>query len=683
MLIQCGRCLLCCTGLRLPRLQVNATFHAVFFVFEITSMETIEKQELTSLNITEHQREKLKTLFPEVFTEGEKIDWDKLQLTLGESIDVGKERFGMNWAGKSDCYKTIQQPSIATLLPACDESVDFDTTQNLFIEGDNLEVLKLLQKSYLGKVKMIYIDPPYNTGNDFIYPDDYKQSLQNYLEYSGQTDNGGRSFSTNKDTNGRFHSDWLNMMYPRLFLAKNLLREDGVIFISIDDNEVHNLRALFNEVFGEENFVGQVTICGNPRGRDYGGIARMHDYLLVYCKNLLDVVIQNIPDDNKEFPFTDERGGFELRELRNRNIAFNSENRPNLYYPFYINTKSVDINGLFEISLFKIDGWVELYPKVSQGYKTVWRWGKERSTKYLNTEIKAKSMMDGGFQIVEKYRESSRMARSIWADKDVNTEKGTLLVKELFENKVFSFPKPIGLIKRCLQMGSFEDSIILDFFAGSATTAHAVLDLNKEDGGNRKFICVQIPEPTDEASEAHKAGYKTIAEISKERIRRVINKIKTEHQNNSDMFKADISEMDLGFKVFKLAASNFNVWDSNIDKPEENIATQLEMFVEHINPQSSQEDILYELILKSGKSITQPIDKLDMEGKTVYSIENGDLLVCLEENLTQELLRAIAEHQPNRVICLDKAFAGENADALKTNAVQIMKSKGITNFRTV
>lgn len=453
----------------------------------------MERMNGETLNIVEDNIQKLKEIFPEVFNE-DKVDFEKLEAVLGEYKDNGTERYNFSWPGKSNAIRIAQTPSTGTLRPCKEESKNWDETQNLYIEGDNLEVLKLLQKSYYGKVKMIYIDPPYNTGNDFVYKDDFKDNIENYLAITGQKDEDGKKTTTNTESNGRYHSSWLNMIYPRLKLARNLLRDDGVIFISIDDNEVGNLQKICNEIFGEDNFIGQITVVGNPRGRDYGGVARMHDYILAYSKTN-KANINLIEDENNNFTMFDEIGGFELRELRNRNIKFNINNRPNLYYPFYINENSVDSNGLYDISLEPVAGWFKLFPLESQGVKTVWRWGKPKSLENLNINIKAKAMKNGSYQIVEKYRESKMMARSVWWDKNSNTEKGTLLLKELFNGKVFDYPKPVELIQRMIEMGSNYDEcdIIMDFFSGSATTSHAVIKQNLNDSGNRKFIMIQLP----------------------------------------------------------------------------------------------------------------------------------------------------------------------------------------------
>lgn len=637
--------------------------------------EEIEKLPLTSMDLKVHQLLKLKELFPEVFTERSKIDWEKLKLTLGEDIDTGKERFGMSWAGKADCYKTIQQPSVATLIPEREESVDFDTSENLFIEGDNLEVLKLLQKSYLGKVKMIYIDPPYNTGGDFVYPDNYNENLETYLAYTGQIDSEGKKFNSNTETDGRFHSKWMNMMYPRLFLAKNLLREDGLIFISIDENEVNNLRSICNEIFGEENFIESI-IWKNKFGAGAAtkGFISVHEYILCYSKYPINNIqgplsAEEVKKHTKKDAKFALRGPYRIQPVQTNSLG----DRPNLVYP-------INFNG------------VEIWPNKQ------WVWSKERMENAIaNDEVEILKTKDGysinSKQYLKNEKGELRKGKPTSLLNGPFTQEGTSEIRELFDKDIFTFPKPSNLIKYLTDLvvndDNKKDFIVLDFFAGSGSTAHAVLEQNKEDNGNRKFICVQLPQPTDETSEAYKAGYKTIAEISKERIRRVITKIKNEQKEKTakekeSLFGAEESpKIDLGFRVFKLSKSNFKVWNSSLQKESEAIQTALEIHTEHISPEATPEAILFELLLKSGFSLTTPIEQLTIEGKKVFSIAEGELLICLEDELTHELLKAIAELKPSRVICLDKSFKGDNADALKTNAVQIMKSKGVVNFRTV
>ena len=410
----------------------------------------------------------------------------------------------LNWIGKDKVVNHANDVPFHVL----ERKYSFDAqgnhekdngSQNKIIHGDNLLVLKSLLPEYEGKVKCIYIDPPYNTGNEnWIYNDNVKSpQIQKWIHQVVGKE--GEDLSR--------HDKWLCMMYPRLKLLRRLLADDGAIFISIDDNELYNLKFVCDEIFGANNFVGNITVVGNPRGRDYGGIARMHDYVLVYQKSQ-NLKLNLIEEEEKQFKMFDKYGGFELRELRNRNIRFNDENRPNLYYPFYVDVKSFDENGLSKISLNYQEGWKELYPAKSQGINTVWRWGKEKAAENLNINIMAKPMKNGSYMIVEKYRESRKMARSVWWDKDTNTEKGTLLVKEIFDSKVFDYPKPMEMIKRILEMGTKENSIVLDSFAGSGTTAHAVLKLNKEDGGNRKFILVEMEDYAER--------------ITAERVKRVI-----------------------------------------------------------------------------------------------------------------------------------------------------------------
>lgn len=631
-----------------------------------------EKLDLTSHNLPADKTAELLRLFPEIRTEGDKIDFDKLKLVLGQTVDVGKERYSMTWPGKADCFKTIQAPSTGTLLPAPEESVDFDTTENLIIEGDNLNVLKLLQKAYLGKVKMIYIDPPYNTGNDFIYPDNYAESLQTYLEYTGQVDAEGRKFGTNTDVEGRFHSRWLSMMYPRLYLARNLLSEEGMVFISIDDNEVDNLLKLCDEIFGEENFVGVFVINSSPSAIDYGHIAKQHDYVVFYAKNLLEANTNQLIEKEKEFKYTDKIGPFNIYPLYNGNVAFNPSNRPNLYYPFYLNPNNEIEEGFYEISLEKQDGWIEVFPVVSKkdGIQRIWRWGREKSKNNLNKEIIGYKTEDGEYRVVQKSRHTGKVIRSIQSDQDISSRRGTAEVEAIFGSKVFSFPKPIELVKKFISISMEDGDIALDFFAGSGTTAHAILDLNKQDDLNFKFILVQLPEATENKD------FPTISDITKERVRRVIKKLNDEEAGQLPMG----GKQDRGFRVFKLAESNFKGWEASAPKDGKALEKQLELHIEHVREGRTSEDILYEILLKSGFPLTTPTEKIELEGKAVYSVAGGGMLICLEKELSLEVVRAMAEKKPQRVICLDLGFAGN--DQLKANAVQIFKTKEVV-FKTV
>lgn len=648
---------------------------------DTTTLHPPEKLDLRSHDIAEEKRQALLRLFPEIRTEGGKIDFERLKLALGEAVDVGKERYGMHWPGKADCFKTIQMPSLGTLRPYPEESVNFDTTENLIIEGDNLEVLKLLQKSYLGKVKMIYIDPPYNTGNDFIYPDDYSESLQTYLQYTGQVDAEGKKFSTNTETDGRFHSKWLNMMYPRLYLARNLLREDGVIFISIDDHEGANLKKICDDIFGEENFLAQLSWRTDGNFDNQAKFKECHEYILVFGRNA-----DQFPHPPVVDPSTSQESKLFRAEIRNT-IVKNGPKNPvsdvelpegfpcelrdgmigprNDSWPHYLHAAHVQ-NGRLTAPVTVRSGWSSkelLLAFISQKCEPVPD-AREQQTRFLLSTT-------GAIEAI-KVR-SDRQSHVITTLSGFGgSQKATGEIQQLgvsFDD----YPKPTGLIKYFLQMNDGEDFITLDFFAGSGTTAHAVLDLNKQDGGNRKFILVQLPEPTG------RTDYPTIADITKERVRRVINK-----RNEEDAGKLDLDgaqQQDRGFRVFKLAESNFTPWNAEAPHDAAALEQQLELHVEHLREGRTAQDLLYEILLKSGFPLTTPVEPLQLAGKTVYSVASGALFLCLERALTLDVIRAMAERKPERVVCLDAGFAGN--DQLKANAVQIFKTKGVTSFKTV
>jgi len=613
----------------------------------------IEKLDLRSHAIADEKTDQLLNLFPEIRTEGGKIDFDQLKRVLGETVDPGKERYGMNWPGKADCFKTIQQPTIATLRPCPEESVNFDTTENLIIEGDNLEVLKLLQKSYIGKIKMIYIDPPYNTGSDFIYPDNYSESLQTYLEYTNQVDAQGKKFSTNTDKDGRFHSKWLNMMYPRLYLAKNLLREDGFIFVSIDDHEVLALKAMLNEMFGEENFIANVIWQKKyTRSNDAEFFSDNHDHVLVFCKDRSCAALNLQPrsEDQKAAysnPDNHPKGPWKATPLHAKSGSNNDS------YKF--------INGI------------------------VWSPPKGTFRRFSNQTMaqmdKNNEIWFGPDGLATPSRKSflsdvkdGVTPVTIWPYDEVgHNHEANNELKAILGDGIFDNPKPTRLISRMLELATSTgpEEIVLDFFSGSGTTANAVLKLNAIDNGQRKFILVQLPEPTDRPT------FKTIADIAKERTRRVIKKIKQEFKDNTVL-----KSFDLGFKVFKLDESNFKPWQTDLPindtKP---LIQQLELHVSHIRPGRSSDDILYEILFKSGFPLTTKVEKLKLVAKEVYSIAGGSMLLCLEDSLTHEVIKAMADLKPERVICLDESFAGN--DQLKTNAVQTMKARGVTSFKTV
>ena len=626
----------------------------------------IKKVDGKSLDIEAVDKEKLKAVFPQCFSEG-KLDIDKLLSLCGEYIDNDFEKYKFEWKGKSECYKIAGKRSTGTLRPCVQESVDFENTNNLYIEGDNLAVLKLLQNAYYRKVKMIYIDPPYNTGNDFVYEDDFKDPIAKYKEVTSQTT------KSNPETMGRFHTNWLNMMYPRLRLAANLLRDDGVIFISIDDNEVDNLKKLCNEVFGEENFVAQVIVQTNPRGRTFDRfIAKTHEYILVYTKNIDIDCLHEIPKDEKaisEYSKEDEHGKYRLLELRNRNPVFNRSNRPLMFYPLYADPKKLDV------SLTKTERHtVEVYPRNSQGEDGCWTWGLEKATNFTNLLV-ANLASTGKWSVFRKdYLEGTSLytkSKGLWLEKEMNHENGKEMMGSLFGKTPFDFPKSVDYIKKCLQLGTFgsEPQIILDFFSGSATTAHAVMQLNAEDGGNRQFIMVQLPELTDEKSEAYKAGYKNICEIGKERIRRAGAKIKAEHP-----------EVDMGFKVFKLDTSNLVKWDDTpiLDNNTQDLFTRMNNMVESIKTDRTELDVVYEVMLKLGIPVTYKIFETQVNGRKVYSIgEDGLVLVCLDKSnggITPEDITAMCDLAPAKIIAAENAFKD---DVALSNAYYISKDKGI------
>ncbi len=621
-----------------------------------------EKLALESLDISAERRDEILRLFPEARTDGGKIDFDQLKRALGEAVDAGKERYGLVWPGKAECFKTIQAPSLATLRPAPEESVNFDTTENLIIEGDNLEVLKLLQKSYLGRIKMIYIDPPYNTGNDFIYPDTYAESLQTYLQYTGQVDAEGRKFGTNTEADGRYHSKWLNMMYPRLYLARNLLRDDGLIFVSIDDTEVENLRRLCNEIFGEESFVTQFVwksrVSEDTRAKT--GVSSDHEYIVCYGA----AALRGAEKDTSKFanPDKDARGPWRSADLTG---LATKDARPNLHYDL-VNPETKINYGC------PPKGW--RYDPKTMAQKIVEKrilWPAD-STGRPRHKLFAQ-------EIASEFKNISSLIL------DVNTAQGTRELNEIFGEELFPFPKPSSLVRKFIEQAAGDDDIVLDFFAGSGTTAHAVLAENNERISSRKFILVQLPEPTRtkrpdgawEETAASRAGYLTVGDLTKERVRRVIDKLAKQEAESP---KLGHEKRDLGFRCFKLADSNFKAWDSGAPNDAAALGEQLTLHIQHVQKGRTGADILYEVLLKSGFPLTAPVEKLQLVGKEVFAVADGAMLVCLEHELTLDLIRAMAEKKPERAVCLDEGFAGN--DQLKTNAVQTFKNKGIV-FRTV
>jgi len=607
--------------------------------------------------------EQIEKLFPNVITEKQDkngklikaIDFDLLKQNLSDVVvDNEDERYRLDWPGKKASLLKANTPINKTLRPCMEESVDFENTKNLYIEGDNFEVLKILQESYLGKVKMIYIDPPYNTGNDFIYKDDFKVSNTEYDENIGAVDEEGDKLFKNTDSNGRFHSDWLSMMYERLVVARDLLTDDGVIFISIDDNEQANLKKVCDEIFGGENFLGLFIVNSSPSAIDYGHIAKTHDYTIFYAKNIDKTTTQHLPDENKIFKYDDDIGAFNLYPLYNGNVAFNPKTRPNLYYPFYLNPNNKLAEDFFEIGLEEKEGWIKVFPVISRkdGIQRVWRWGKPKSQNDLNKELVGYQTTDGEYRIVQKTRLTGKVIRSLQLDTEISSRKGTGEVEKLFNSKLFSFPKPTELIKRFITISTNSNDIILDFFSGSGTTAHSVFKLNSEDNGNRKFIIVQLPEETDPKLEAYKAGYKTIAEIGQERIRRSGKKIKEE---NND--KEGIEDLDIGFRVYKTASTNMK---DVFYHPEKLGQTDMLEQTFNIKADRTSDDLLTQVILNLGLELSLPIEKKQLstptKSQTVYFVQNNVLVACFDDNIDMTIVDEIAKVKPFKVVFKDASF---------------------------
>lgn len=612
----------------------------------------MERMNGETLNIVEDNIQKLKEIFPEVFNE-DKVDFEKLEAVLGEYKDNGTERYNFSWPGKSNAIRIAQTPSTGTLRPCKEESKNWDETQNLYIEGDNLEVLKLLQKSYYGKVKMIYIDPPYNTGNDFVYKDDFKDNIENYLEITGQKDGEGKKITTNTESNGRYHSNWLNMMYPRLKLARNLLREDGIIFMSIDENEMVNLKKIGDYIFGEENslqtLIWKKKYTGGKHSKTF---ADFHEYIVSYSKNinLLGDVLMDRPEDEKakfeyEDEYINERGKFYIRPLKS-----NLDPRPTLVYPIVMP-----------------DG---------TSIETQWIVAKETfNTMVEEGRILFKEKKDGNYQVYKKYYENDGGGKikipSIIDFVSNNDAKEEL--KKIFEinqtrDLPFQTPKPTKLIKFFVKCFTSKDDIILDFFSGSASTCDAIMQLNNEEKSKRKYIVVQIPECVNSNR------YKNICEIGKERIKKSGEKIKD-----------DQGDLDIGFKVFKLDSSNINKWDL---KDGEDIERKLYEMTENIKEGRTEEDILYEILLKYGIDLNMPIEEHNICGKKVFDIGFGAIIACLDNNITLDFVEGIGklkeelspEENECRVVFMDSGFA---TDSVKTNAIQILKRYNIEDVKSI
>ena len=633
----------------------------------------MDKMKMESPDMTVQSIDRIAALFPNCVTETvdedgkfkRAINFELLKQMLSPDVVEGDERYEFTWVGKKAAIVEANKPIRKTLRPCKEESKNWDSTENLYIAGDNLEVLKLLQESYLGKVKMIYIDPPYNTGNDFIYADDFMRSQQEENEQMGMYDEDENRLFKNTDTNGRFHSDWCSMIYSRLMLARNLLTEDGVIFISIDDNEAFNLKEICDEVFGSGNFVAQLAVQLNPRGRNLDRyVAKTHESVLIYVRDYLNTAsILGIEKEGKmvdEYNKTDERGAYRLIGLRNRNQAFNPVTRPNLYYPLYVNpcTRAV--------STVKTDSFTdEVFPDTPDGIKTCWTWMKKKveSENNLITAERTGSewrIYRKDYLISEDGTTATTLVKSLWTENTINNDYGKKAIKELFGANVMSFPKPPELIKRMASIGSHQDSTVLDFFSGSATTAHAVMQLNAEDGGHRKFIMVQLPEKCDEASEAYKAGYKNICEIGKERIRRAGDKIKSESPITTQ-------DLDIGFRVLKLDDTNMKDVYYAPDDYSQGLLAGLES---NIKEDRTDLDLLFGCLLDWGLPLSLPYSSEQIDGCTVHTYNDGDLIACFAENIPESVVKGIAKRQPLRAVFRDSSFANSPA---KINVTEIFK----------
>lgn len=616
----------------------------------------MDKMDGMTMDIEQANMEKLKDVFPEVFADG-KVDFDKLQGLLGHYIADDKEKYSFSWKGKADSLRLAQKRSTGTLRPCKEESKNWDTTENLYIEGDNLEVLKLLQSSYLNSVKMIYIDPPYNTGNDFVYTDDFADGIAHYKEVTGQAK------KSNPETAGRYHTNWLNMMYPRLKLARNLLTDDGVIFISIDDNEQANLKKLCDEVFGEDNFVGKWNWYKSetPPNLSYK-IKKNIEYIYAYEKHKDSVKYKG---EKKNSPSNDP-----LTKPQN--------SIKKLVFPVgTISTKLKD--GIIKKGTYGTDKFPNtlLFDLEIRDGRNVNEACFEN--KFIWTQKTLQENIDSGVEIYlsenlvlsykRKNYDNEVPPNFISAKQGSTIEESGKRLAELFGVSVFDYPKPTELLKYLLRFKDDSDSIILDFFSGSATTAHAVMQLNAEDGGNRRFICVQLPEKTDEQSEAYKAGYKTICEIGKERIRRAGEKIKEENKD-----KEDIENLDIGFKVFKLDSSNLVKWDNTPTTDEEEVKKRIQQSIFYLVEGRSDLDLVYEIMLKNGLSLTLPVEEREFDGVKAYIINHPayKVLICLQTNITLSAVEEMGKETIGTYIFADRCFADAN---ILSNTEEIFKKK--------
>lgn len=635
----------------------------------------MEHLKMHSMNKIDENVSKIATLFPNCVTEAKndngeiihKIDFDMLKQELSSTLVEGREeRYQFTWPDKRQAILTANAPINKTLRPCREESVNFDETENLYIEGDNLEVLKLLQETYLGKIKMIYIDPPYNTGNDFVYNDDFSQDADAYMSNSCQTDEEGNRLVANTESNGRFHTDWLNMMYPRLKLARDLLSDDGVIFISIDDNEQSNLKKICDELFGNKNFVAQINWKGRGGRQDSRYFAVLHEYIFCYAKDINNFIAGEEIKSGDVFPKYDEKKKrfYKTQLLRKWGANSRREDRPNLFYPikdpdgndFYPVVEQIDSNA----HQIKFDG--------------RWRWAPTTMTQAINEgRVEFIKNKNGDWIAYEKIfapleGEEKTKKYVTWID-DIGT--GTSLIKNLFDTIPFDYAKSPELINHFLKMGNVEDdSIILDFFSGSATTAHAVIQLNAEDGGNRKFIMVQLPEITDEKSEAYKAGYKNICEIGKERIRRAGKKIKEDSPLTTE-------NLDIGFRVLKIDSTNME----DVYYTPDHIDTN-DLFKNNIKSDRNGVDLLFQTMLDLGILLSSKIETKKINGKEVFCVEDNYLMACFDDSIDEKTITEIAKEKPYYFVMRDPANS-KDGDSVITNFEQIFTTYSPDTVRKV
>lgn len=696
----------------------------------------MEKMDMMSMDRVQENIAKIRALFPECVTEVKRdgkvtlaVDFDELKQEMsGMLIDEREERYQMTWPDKRKAKLLANTSISATLRPCKEESVDFDNTQNLYIEGDNLDVLKLLQETYLGKVKMIYIDPPYNTGSDFVYEDDFAQSAEEYVANSGQYDDQGNRLVENKETNGRFHTDWLNMIYPRLKVARDLLTDDGVIFISCDDHELVNIRKICDETFGEVNFIAVIPILSNPRGRQSSEfVALTHEYGVIYSKNISTCKIIGTAltaDQKAEYSSVDEKGQYRLIGLRLRGGRATAAESPTLHFPIWYNETSKDF------SLVKTsENDYEIIPRFENGVLGTWRWSKAK-IQAQKDELIVKKVRDRYDVFQKDYLTSNKRMKikSLWTEKEINYDNSTRELKSLQMDSCFDYAKPLYLLRKIVALVSEDgNNTILDFFSGSATTAHAVMQLNAEDGGHRKFIMVQLPEKCDEKSEAYKAGYKNICEIGKERIRRAGKKIKEnidalrpvvdeitdyeketgqirvartwgngttgrtnyaanatetfidaktgqritheyEETDPKDHYRFHPEDLDVGFRVLKLDSSNMK---DVYYKAEDYAQTMIAGLEDNVKEDRTPLDLLFQVMLDLGQELSAKIEEKTIAGKTVWCVEGNNIIACFDSDINDQVVTEIAKLKPLYAVFRDSSFV---SDAAAANCEQIFAS---------